>query len=59
MRRALDDSEVRVMRMHRSLDGIIDGVPFFLLRSGASGAGLTLEGPAQVENRAAPVYTAY
>lgn len=48
LRRALDDAEVEVMRAHRSLDGLVTGVPTFVVRDGASGAGLELEGPLEV-----------
>ena len=44
LRRVLDVHEGAVLRLHRSLERRVDGVPTFVIREGSSGAGVLLRG---------------
>ena len=49
LRRKMDRVEGHVMRTHRALEPLIDGVPHFLLREAVSGTGIELDGPQEVD----------
>ena len=44
LRRAFDVHEGAVLRLHRSLERLVDGVPTFVVRESTSGAGVLLRG---------------
>ena len=49
VRRAMERAEGPLLRLHRTLDKIVDGVPHFVIRESTYGSGLELAGPVDID----------